>query len=279
MQHPSFFISPCGVPWRILAVVVFVVAGGCSGYRKVLKSDDWKAKYSAAVGYFEQRNYHRSKELLEQILPLVRGNTEGEMTQYYYAYSLFHQRDYASSSYQFGDFARVYSRSKYLQEALFMFAFCLYKQSPEYNLDQKMTYDALDGFQVLLDRFPRSEYKQRVNELVSELRVKLEKKAYENSRLYLRIRKYRAALVAFDNFVLDFPDSAYIEEILHLSVVASCEYALVSIPSKQPERFSNAFERHEDFVDRYPQTSFREESNEVYSKIRKGMGRLKTPEI
>jgi outer membrane protein assembly factor BamD len=48
-------------------------------------------KYAGAVNYYKKKDYYRAGILFEELIPLMRGQAESELTQFYYAYCQFYQ--------------------------------------------------------------------------------------------------------------------------------------------------------------------------------------------
>lgn len=228
----------------VFFALILVVAGSCSKFRKIQKSDDWKLKYEAAINYYEKKDYYRATILFDEILPIVRGSEESEKIQYYYAYCHFHQGDYILSSHYFKTFYETFSRSQYAEECTYMYSYSLYMQSPRTNLDQTSTRQAIASMQTFMNRYPNSKFREEAGTLIDEMQVKLEQKAYSNTKLYFNLKAYRleeylkAAMISFENFQNDFPDSKFNEEIAYYQIEAQYLLADESVPSKKRERFN-----------------------------------------
>lgn len=248
------------------ALLLIVGISACSEFSRIQKSEDWKAKYEAAVKYYKDKDYYRAGVLFEQVLPIVKGTQYAEEAEFYYAYTNFYQEQYLLSAYYFENFFQTYNRSERAEEAYYMYAYSLYNQSPIYQLDQTSTYEAISSLQNFLNRYPQSDRKQEATKLIDELQAKLEKKAYENALLYHNLDRYKAAVVAFENFRKDYPDSDYNEEIAFLKLKTQYELATKSVRSKQKERFKSAIEFYENFIDRFPQSSFTRQAEKLYDK-------------
>ncbi len=251
-----------------------VLATGCSKFRKIQKSEDWMVKYQAAVDYFENSDYHRALILFEEILPLVRGTKEAEQVQFYYAYCHYYQKDYIMSSHYFKRFYETFGRSQYAQEANYLYAYSLYKDSPVYSLDQSVSVEAIAAMQNFINRYPSSEYAEQASGIINELQQKLEKKAYENAKLYYKIGVYKSAIVAFKNFSRDFPDSKYNVEIQYLKIDASFQYAKFSIRNKQEERYRDTIGHYEFYVDKFPESRYLKAAEGVYENCKKELSKL-----
>jgi outer membrane protein assembly factor BamD len=82
--------------------------------------------------------------------------------------------------------------SKYTEEAEYMTAFCQYKLSPSFRLDQEPSLKAINAFQDFANKYPESERVPECNEHIDELRAKLEEKAYEEGMLYYNLSQFEA---------------------------------------------------------------------------------------
>ena len=151
-------------------------------------------------------------------------------------------------------------------EAMYMSAYSLYLQSPEASLDQTSTLEAVAELQAFINKYPYSELAEKADELIDELRVKLETKAYENTKLYFKIRRYKAALVAAETFRVEYPDSKYIPEIMYLSIESAYELAFASIRSKQEERLRDTINRYEELIDKYPDSKYVKMAEKFYEE-------------
>lgn len=254
---------------RLLVALLFVSIGfstiSCSEFRKIQKSTDWKRKYDAAMAYYEEEEFYKANVLLEDIIPIIKGTKEAELAEFYYAYSYYYQKQYILSSHYFKTFATTYASSEYAMEAQYMNAYSLFLESPVTDLDQSSTYEAIASMQTFINKYPYSEYKEKAQEIIDDLQLKLEKKAFDNSRLYYQLRRYKAAVVAFNNFEVDFPDSHYNEEGSFLRTKCQFEYAKQSIPAKQEERYRETIEYYQKFIDKYSSSKFAREAQDMYT--------------
>ncbi|WP_370513193.1 outer membrane protein assembly factor BamD [Fulvivirga sp. M361] len=245
-------------------VFIFFSLVSCSKFRRIEKSTDWRIKYEAALNYYENEDYYRSTILFDQILPIVRGLPEGEKVQFYSAYSQYYQGFYLLASHQFKVFYETYARSDFAIESEFMYAYSLYSNSPTYNLDQTSSLEAVVAMQNFINRHSQSEFREKATEVIDDIQQKLERKGFENARQYYKLQRYDAAVIAFESFSSDFPDSHYNEEVGFLKFVAQYEWAEKSITSKQLERYKLAQEYYIEFIDSYPTSSFLNEAEKKY---------------
>jgi len=247
-------------------ILILLISASCSNFRKIEKSQDWRVKYEAGINYYTKKEYYRASVLFEQILPIVRGLPEGEKVQFYLAYCQYYDKLYLLASEQFKTFYQTYGRSAMAEEARFMNAFSLFQSSPNPNLDQSSSIEAMGAMQQFINRFPNSEFRDRAVEVILTTHQKLEKKGFENARQYYRMRYYKAAIVALNNFKQNFPDSKYIEEAYYLVIQAEFKLAEQSILSLQPARYKAVVDHYQEFLDRYPDSSFLREAEKLYAE-------------
>lgn len=241
-------------------------ATSCSKYRRIEKNGDWRVKYEAAINYYENKDYYHSALLFEQIRPIVRGLPEGEKVEFLLAYCQYNERTYLLASAQFKSFYETYGRSPQAQEAHFMYAYSLYAASPDYNLDQTSGIEAMSAMQTFLNQYPSSGFYDKATQVIQDSQLKLERKGYENAKLYLKLRRYKASIVAFDSFKKDFPDSQFIEEMAFLKVEAQFKLASQSLPSLQEERFKTVIEFYTALVDSYPNSQYLKDAEKYYTE-------------
>lgn len=247
----------------VLAGLLLVVSG-CSNFQKLLKSNDVDKKYKAALEYYQKEDYYRANQLLEQVSPLLTGSEQAEQAKFYLADTYYELGDYLLADFHFKGFYQTYPRSPLAEQAMYNQALALYNQSPSFEQDQKATLTAIEALQEFMVRYPNSDRISEANGLIEELLVKLDQKAFDNARLYYQLRYWRSAVVAFDNFQKEHASSPYSEEAAFLKLDAQYRFALESIPSKQEERFQQAAEYYQSFIDQYPDSKFTRNALQVY---------------
>ena len=257
----------------ILVLITFL--SSCSKFQRLQKSDDFNLKLEAAMGYYEKGDYYRASLLFESVIPLLKGKKKAEDAQYYYAVCQYELRQLYMAQYYFKKFYQTFPKSKYTEQAYFMYAQSLYENSPKYNLDQSNTLEAIAAFQDFVNKYPKSDLKDKCNAIVDELQGKLEKKAYEQAKLIHRIGDYKAAVVTFGNFIQDFPQSQRVPEIYFLRIEAQYKLAKISIESKKQERYYKALDYYQLYIDKFEKATFTKDAVQIYDECLKQISALK----
>jgi outer membrane protein assembly factor BamD len=261
---------------RIIALFLAItVVTSCSKFHQVSKSSDIEAKYNAGVKYYEKKDYYHALQLFEELITIYRGTSKAEQSYYYYCYCTYNVDDYQTAAYHFNNFIQTYPASKHAEEIQFMYAYCFYQDSPIATLDQTSTLDAIDKFQIFTNRFPSSPKVTEANQLIDELRLKLETKDFQNARLYLKTENYKAAVYAFDNLQKDFPSTIYKEEALFLALKAEYLYAINSIEAKRKERYTATVELYYKLVDNFPQSRYLRDAEKIFENAKSKISYVK----
>lgn len=263
----------------LLVALSFFLLASCSKFSKLQKTGTQQEKYAAALDYYKKGEYYKAGLLFEELIPLLKGGTEAELAEFYNAYCQYHQGIYSMSQFQFKKFYETYARSEYAQEAFYMHAFSLYKDSPPSSLDQSNTMTAISALQDFINRYPDSPFQEECTKYILELREKLEFKAYEKARLYYKISDFqflslKSAVIAITNFQQDFPDSKYNEELAYLKVNAQFNLAKSSLHNKQKERYLDVLTFYRNFIDKYPSSSFGRDAEKLYSESQKEIAKI-----
>ena len=101
-------------------------------------------------------------------------------------------------------------------------------------------------------------------------------KVFENAKQYLKIRSYKAAIIAFDNFKKSFPDSKYLEELAYLKIVAEYKLAVQSFQTLQLERYTSVVNFYQELVDNFPSSTYLKDAEKMYSDSLERINKLKT---
>nr|WP_237708829.1 outer membrane protein assembly factor BamD [Gillisia marina] len=246
----------------LLLLGVFLMLASCSEYQKVLKSDDAGKKYTLAEELYNQAIVENSKStfrkalrIFEQIVPQYRGKPQGEKLTFLFADTYYQLGDNQLAAYQFERFVASYPNSEKAEEAAFKSAKSYYLDSPRYDLDQAETVKAIGELQEYIDKYPNGEFLDQANEYVAELRIKLEKKAYEIAKQYHHTENYKSAIVAFNNFIKEYPGSPFREAAFYYRFDSAYELAINSYEYLMKERLDTAKGFYTNYNKYYPEGS------------------------
>lgn len=209
-------------------------------FNKLLQTNNFDIKFVKANEYYNNGKYEKALELYDQLVPHERGLSRGAEVTFKQAMCNHKTGDHMYAGYLFKIFYQTYPTSNFAEEALYMSAYCYYLDIPRWSLDQTTTLDAISQFQLFMSKYPKSKLIDTSNVFVNKMQNVLEKKSFENAKLYYDTEYYKAARVSLNNALEEYPDSHYKEEILYYLCKSSYSYALQSLRERQPERFKDA---------------------------------------
>ena len=249
-----------------LAGLILALNSGCSDYNKIMKSTDLDYKYERALGFLDSNKCFGALPLLEEVVSLTRGTERAIDASFYRATAHECVGDFYLARYHFKTFAKTFPNDSRAESAQFQAAICSYKLSPKASLDQSETEAAINEFQLFMDRYPSTLYRDSCQQLVDELRYKMEVKSYKSAKLYHRTQQFKSAVIAFENALKDFPDTPFRDEIQWLIVDSYFQYAELSTDRRKLERYNDTIEAFLTFVARFPESSYMDEAQAVHEK-------------
>ena len=253
----------------LLLLVTFFYS--CNEYQKAIKTEDVSIKFSMATKLYDSGSYTKAIRLFEQIAPTYRGKPQAEKLFYMFAQSYYKTKQYYLAGYQFESFVSGYPKSEKVQEAAYLAAKSYSMLSPVYSLDQKDTFKAIDKLQAFIDNYPNSEYLAEANATLKKLSEKIEKKVYENAKGYNTISDYKSAIVAFDNFIADYPGTMFREDALFYKFDSAYQLAINSIPAKMEERLNVAKAAHSNLIKFNANNKYKKKTDEMLVRIDKDL--------
>ena len=260
----------------ILVLGLLMVTLSCSEYQQLLKSKETAPKYTAAEELYNEgkeedsnKKLRKALRLLEQIEPEYRGKPQGERLVFLLADTYYQLEDYYNSPFQFERFLQLYPNSQKAEEASYKAASSYYYRSPRYDLDQTDTYKAIEELQTYLNAYPEGEFSESANEKATELRIKLEKKAYEIAKQYHHTEYYKAAIASFNNFISEYPGSPFREAAYYYRFDSAYRLAVNSFEVLMEERLEEAKEFYSAYKKYYPEGEYTPQLEDSSSEIDK----------
>lgn len=248
------------IKYLFLLLGAVVVLTSCSKFSKVMKSRDYEYKLRMADQYFVKKKYRYAQQLYEDLFPVFKGSNKFEDIHYKFAYCAYNLKDYISAENLFKSFLEYFPNSTKAEEVDFMHAYCFFKQSPRPELDQTNTVKSMGQMQTFINTHPGSERNKEAQEIISQCYSKLISKDYRSAELYYNLGQYKAAAISFTTLLQTYPDASNADDIKLWVVRSYYQYAAMSIPSRQAERYGQVIEEAQDFQDRFPESKLLKEA-------------------
>lgn len=264
----------------LIATCVALLMSSCvNEYNQITKSGDYTLKYEYAKQCYAQGKYSRAVPLLQELVTMKKGSTEGEECLYMLAMSEFGMKDYETASEYFKKYFSSYPKGRYAENAKYYVGESLFQNAPEPRLDQSTTMTAIAAFQEYLDIFPDAHLKSQATSRLYALQDLLVEKEYKSARLYFDLgtyfgnctnggNNYEACIVTAQNALKDYPYSNRREEFASLVMKSKYELAKMSVESKQLERYQDAEDECYGFINEYPDSKERSLAEKYIEKCK-----------
>ena len=256
-------------------LLALLVTAGCkTEYDVLLQSGDNDAKYDAAFEYFNAGKYRKAATLFESMAFAYSGTARDDTVQYYWGLCNYMDGDYDTAETNFNTFITNYHGSPFTEDATFLRVKCLYDFTLRYELDQVPTNTAITAISEYIIDYPQNQHMEECLAMLNDLGERLDRKAYENAKLYYKMEDYLAAMTALRNVLKDDSENVYREDILYYTAMASYKYALNSVEARQKDRYLNFVDDYYNFIGEFPESSYRKELDTMYKRALNSLGRF-----
>jgi len=255
-------------------LVAVLVLPSCGEYQTVLKSKDPEYKYQMALQYFEAGKYVKSQTLLDDVTPYYKGTERAQDVLIYLARSYMGQKTYSSAAEYYQAYLRNYPKGKYAVEACYQVGHCYYLDVPDARLDQEITYQSIDAFQLFIESYPESPYVAQAYKEQNEMYDRLAYKEYLNAKLYYNLgtylgNNYLSAVITAKNALKTYPSNSYQEDLNWIILQSKYQIMHNSLEKKKEERARDVDDEYYSFTTEFPDSKHRKEADRMYKEVRK----------
>jgi len=262
--------------FAILTIILLSLSASAkkNEYKAIMKTGTLEQKYEYAIKCFNEKDYKKTIALLEDVQAGFRGTETAQHIIYYLAQSYIKKKDYESGIHYTESYLASYPRGEYVEECDFMLAYCHYKLSPDFELDQTSTYAAVDQLNKCLLLYPMSDKAADAKIMLEEMKDKLAQRELSNATLYYNLgmyrgNNYRAAVVTATNAMTDYPDCKYIEQFAYIIVKSKYKETMNSTDKMIYERCEDSADECYYFLNEYPDTKYRKEVEKMAATLNK----------
>ncbi|MFW6347163.1 MAG: outer membrane protein assembly factor BamD [Cyclonatronaceae bacterium] len=264
MKRP--FIASLGL--LVFSIILF---SSCGSSNQIRSGDSLEEAFDKAVALYDRERYGDAASSFETVITIGRGTDIGQEAQFLLAESYYKNRQYLLAAAEYQRYHTFFPRSERAADAQFQEALSYYQISPRYNLDQSDTYESIELFQLFVNRHPEHSKADEAIAYIDEMRAKLARKRFEAAEQYITLRNYRAAAVYYDITVDRFPETKWAERAQANKIRAYVIYADNSVRARQPERYEEAIEAYETYVQLFPRGDNRSLAEEFYNRAEEGL--------
>jgi outer membrane protein assembly factor BamD len=185
---------------------------------KTMSAED---RYNSGLRFMKRGYYTRALEELHKVRNYHRDSPFSLLAQLAIGDLYYSKGDYVQARYTFEEFANYHPRHEKLDYVTYKIGLSIYKRSPKAaGRDQSSTRSALNVWSGYATRFPDSEHRDQVNELLVQCRNRLAVKELWIAQFYERRGAWRAVRSRTETLLKRYPNSEHAPEALSLLGVA-----------------------------------------------------------
>lgn len=261
----------------VALLTALLVLSACSGNNRLRYSSAQEA-YEKGMAEFEDEDYEMAVRFFRAVFQYGRGNEYAEDAQFRLAEAREEQGRYLLAASEYERFAQLYRSSQRVPIAQFRQAKMYFKSSPQYQLDQSDSRQAIALYQLFIERHPQHELVAQAQQDITILRGKLAQKQYDAAKLYERRDMYEAAAQTYVSLFDTYPETEWADEALHGAVRAYVDFADNSIRSKQEERYQKALDNYQRLTQLFPDSPRTRQAQSLYSRAQSQIDALRKEE-
>ncbi|MCM1310527.1 MAG: outer membrane protein assembly factor BamD [Bacteroides sp.] len=241
----------------------------CGEYQRVLKTSDPSVKFDYAKKWYDEGKYAQAASVLSEMVSTFKGTERGEEILYMLGMCNYNNKDYLTAGTYLHTYYTRYPKGKYAEDAHYYTGKGYYLDSPDVQLDQSQTIQAIEELTSFLEYYPRSPRVQEVQGLIFELQDKLALKQLQNAQLYYNLgtyggNNYQSAIIVAQNALKNYPYSVYKEDFDMLILKSRFKEADLSVVEKQGERFRQVIDQYYNFITTYPESKYKNEADNIF---------------
>lgn len=196
-----------GVVSTVLALFLLGLIG-CNSATRV-QSQDPNFRFNRGKEYFGKGKYYKAIDDFNFVVLNNPGDTRADDAQLFIADAHFEVKEYMVAASEYRRLIQKYPESPLVEQARYKLGLCLVQLSPNYQLEQQYTEQAMNTLQGFLEDYPASKYKEEVTQLIGELRGKIAHKIYSNAHLYFVLHHYESAIIYCDQLLNNYYDTPW----------------------------------------------------------------------
>lgn len=171
--------------------------------------------YSSALDYLSNSDYEQASLEFEEV---ERQHPYSEWTKkaiIMSAYSSYKNKDYVKTEANLKRFLNLYTASDLAPYAQYLLGLNYFDQIIEVTRDQTSVANSLEIFNLILDRYPETNYAKDAYFKIVYLENQLAAKEFDIGMTYLGLKKYVSALKRFKYLVNNYQTTNYTPQALH----------------------------------------------------------------
>jgi outer membrane protein assembly factor BamD len=257
-------------------VVVCFTLSACSGEKKY-KYQTPKEAFEKGEAAFNKKRYTDAIDFFKGVFDFGRTNEYADDAQLMLAKAHQASGDYATAQTDYLEFMRLYRSDPRSIDAEFERLRCYNELSPDFDLDQTDTEQAITNMNIFLQRYPNDQRAPTVMLMIKEMRDKLGHKVYVSGQTYERRNYFQAAAMSYEQVLERYGDSQWADDALVAAIRCYIGFAKASVVERQTERYQKAIDTYNRLVELFPKSDLLRTAEGYYTEANDALQAIKKP--
>ena len=213
-----------------LCFVVGLALVGCGGDAiEITPQIPIAEMYDAAYKEFDKENYDTAAEKFAEIETAYPASPWVPNALIMAAYSQYMDDDFAGAIITTDNFLRFHPGHKDVPYLLYLRGMCYYRQVSDVRREPGMSVYALQQFQQLVSRFPKSPYAENAKNKINILKNYIAGKVMYSARNDMRKENWVSAITKLQSVITDAPETVMPAEAMYRLTQA---YTAIGLPEQ-----------------------------------------------
>ena len=202
-----------------IVALAFLAGTAAARERKELTVEE---QYELGLKYLRRESYVKALEQFNRIRNTHRDDPYSVKAELAIGDVYYKKREWDQARLAYEDFMRMHPRHPDLDYVVYRMGISLYRKAPLVaGRDQTWTKQAVHTWAGFESRFPDSEYRAEVEELLQVSRDRLARKELTIARFYVRRKAWGAVSDRAEGMLRTYPDSKHASDALFMDGIAA----------------------------------------------------------
>jgi outer membrane protein assembly factor BamD len=180
---------------------------GCAGHQATLYQLNADQLLERGLAAYDAHKWSKAIEYLSRLAVVAPTHPRIAEARFKLGQAHYEKHEYITAASEFSRLANEMSQDSMADDAWFGVCRSYNALSPNPQLDQTYTNDAIQNCQTLIQIFPNSPYADSAKKIVRTMTDKLASKVYEGGDWYYRRKALDSAIIYFEAVVNKYPDT------------------------------------------------------------------------
>lgn len=198
-----------------LGFLFFIVLGGCqSSKTPTIKDTPLSTLYQQGMDHLHNKKWTEATTVFEDVERQYPFSVWSQKALLMAGYAAFKAKNFSQALGNINNFIALYPVHTHIDYAYYLKALCYFYDMRPFNTDSEKTLKALEVLNLLIVRFPQSEYAKDAMFKRDFIQERLAAKVMEQAWAYMREKSWVSALQGFRTIITTYPKTRYAEESL-----------------------------------------------------------------